>query len=331
MDNHQLWGGRFEKPLDASAFQLGQSIYLDIRLLPYDIQQSMAYVNALGESSLIAKDLQQRIEETLTEIAIEFQSGILKFAPTDEDVHGFLERLLVERVGSEASLIRIGRSRNDQVVTDLKLLLFAESEKLQFQIRELIHTIVERSEELVDVFSTSYTHTQRAQPIIASHELLKHGFALSRNLTRLRDWFNRHNSLPLGSGAGTGSSVSINFEQIAQELGFQEVAFNLKKQFVKDLCEIPMNAIVLCFENQDVNKFNQNRIHEKEKIDGEIALECLSIDYGTGKGKDSSGCKNMIKELKKSNDIYQTSGLPSKILFKKGRLPYRLKKNVDLA
>lgn len=226
MDKHQLWGGRFEKPLDASAFRLGQSIYLDIRLLPYDIQQSAAYINALGEAHLVSFELQQRIAETLGEIAVEFQSGNLKFEPTDEDVHGFLERLLVERVGNDASLIRLGRSRNDQVVTDLKLLLFVESEKLQLQIRELIHTIAERSEELVDVFSTSYTHTQRAQPLIASHELLKHGFALSRNLTRLRDWSNRHSSLPLGSGAGTGSSVSINFEQIAQELGFQEVSFN---------------------------------------------------------------------------------------------------------
>ena len=226
MDNHQLWGGRFEKSLDASAFQLGQSISLDIRLLPYDIRQSAAYVNALGKANLISSKLHQRITETLIEITTEFQKGSLKFASSDEDVHGFLERLLVERVGNEASLIRIGRSRNDQVVTDLKLLLFAESEKLQLQIRELIETIASRSEELVDVFSTSYTHTQRAQPILVSHELLKHGFALSRNLTRLDDWHRRHNSLPLGSGAGTGSSVSINFEDIAQELGFQELSFN---------------------------------------------------------------------------------------------------------
>ena len=110
----------------------------------------------------------------------------------------------------------------------------------------------------------------------------------------------------------------------------QEEVDMFDKQYVNDLSEIPMNAIVLCYENENVNKFNQSRILEKERMDGEKAIECLSVDYGTGKGKDSSGCQNMIKELKKTNDIYQSSGLPSKILLKKG-IKYMITYNIDMS
>lgn len=278
MDSHQLWGGRFEKSLDPKAFQLGQSIYLDIRLLPYDIRQSSAYLNALYNAGLVPESLQRHIAETLHQIQIEFENGSLQIHETDEDVHGFLERLLVNRVGNEASLIRQGRSRNDQVVTDLKLLLFSEVSNIQGQIRRSIETIAERSEELAQVYATSYTHTQRAQPIVFSQELLKHGFSLSRNLTRLDDWLKRHNTLPLGSGASAGSGISVDFSKIAQELGFADVSFNSldatsARDFVSEFLYICAQIAV------DVSRFAEEIILWSTK---EFGFITLPDDYSTG-------------------------------------------------
>jgi len=224
--DNQLWGGRFENPLNPNAFALGQSIYLDIRLLPFDIEQSRAYLQALGDANLVSRDLCLKIAETFNEIEREYFEGTLVIEDTDEDVHGLIERILVQRIGTEASTIRMGRSRNDQVATDLKLLLRNAASDIQGNLRIFIGIIAQRSEDLVDVYATSYTHTQRAQPIIFSHELLKHGFALSRNVERFTDWHKRHNTLPLGAGASAGNSLPLDFDALAVALNFDSLAFN---------------------------------------------------------------------------------------------------------
>lgn len=226
MANHQLWGGRFEQPLHPDAFVLGQSIYLDIRLLPFDLIQSRAYLQSLSNANIIERSLCAQITEVLHEIELQYVQGTLTISDTDEDVHGLVERILVERIGSEASLIRLGRSRNDQVATDLKLLLFKAVQDIQGDLASLIHTLANRGEELIGVCATSYTHTQRAQPILLSQELLKHGFAFSRNLERFNDWKKRHNSMPLGSGASAGSAIPVDFAAVAQSLGFDSVSLN---------------------------------------------------------------------------------------------------------
>ena len=226
MVDNQLWGGRFENPLNPNAFALGQSIYLDIRLLPFDIAQSRAYLQALGDANLVPRDLCIKIAETLNEIEREYFEGTLVIEDTDEDVHGLIERILVQRIGAEATTIRMGRSRNDQVATDLKLLLRNAAGDIQVNLTTLIRIIAQRSEDLVNVYATSYTHTQRAQPIVFSQELLKHGFALSRNVDRFTDWHKRHNTLPLGAGASAGNSLPINFEALAGALNFDSLAFN---------------------------------------------------------------------------------------------------------
>lgn len=226
MTGNQLWGGRFEKPLHPDAFALGRSLSLDIRLLPYDIRQSLAYLQALHEAGIVKSSLQSNMSEALRQIEREFLQASLASEATDEDVHGLVERLLTQRVGPEASIIRVGRSRNDQVATDFKLFLRDATQSLQMNLQSLLQAIVRRSEELVDVYTTSYTHTQRAQPILLSQELLKHCFAIARNIERFDDWKKRHNSMPLGSGASAGSSFPLNFEAIAATLGFDSITFN---------------------------------------------------------------------------------------------------------
>lgn len=226
MTGNQLWGGRFEKPLHPDAFALGQSIFFDIRLLPFDIRQSRSYLQSLHDEGIVNSTLHTKIDQTLRNIENEYSQGTLTIETTDEDVHGFIERLLTQRVGPEASIIRVGRSRNDQVATDIKLFLRDALSTLKADLLTLIRAIALRSEELIDVYTTSYTHTQRAQPILLSQELLKHGFTLSRDIERLNDWLKRHNSMPLGSGASAGSSLPLNFAAIAESLEFDSVTFN---------------------------------------------------------------------------------------------------------
>lgn len=226
MAENQLWGGRFEKSLHPEAFALGQSIQLDIRLLPYDVRQSLSYLKALTRCGIVEESLSRKLESELLRIQNEYMTGALVFSSTDEDVHGLVERLLITAIGPEASIIRTGRSRNDQVATDLKLFLREHSEELISELISLVQVLAHRSEELVEVVASSYTHTQHAQPIMFAQELLKHGYACERSIGRLRDWQVRHSSMPLGSGAVAGSALPLDFDQICKDLGFSSVSSN---------------------------------------------------------------------------------------------------------
>jgi argininosuccinate lyase len=221
-----LWGGRFQQSADDVMFRLSKSTDLDWRLAPYDIAGSRAHLKALTKGGLIDEKESQSIERALTELLSEVLSG--KFLPEagDEDVHSALERGLTAKLGEAGGLIRAGRSRNDQVATDLKLLMMDSFAGLTELLLNLSDALLEKSETYIDLIAPGFTHLQHAQPVSFGHELAKHAVALARDLDRIRDWYKRTNLSPLGSGALSGSSLPIDPVATARDLGFTDIAPN---------------------------------------------------------------------------------------------------------
>jgi len=216
-----LWGARFsQKPTDA-VFALSQSISFDWRLAPYDLRSSLAHLAVLERASLLSSDDAFKIKSALKELINEVSSG--KFAPNshDEDVHSALERGLTEKLGALGGSLRAGRSRNDQVTTDLRLFAIDHMLSLAQMLTEIIEVILNKASEYVDDAAPGFTHIQHAQPISFGHEIAKHAHAFARDVDRILDWYHRTSVSPLGAGALSGSSLKLDPEFSAQNLGFE--------------------------------------------------------------------------------------------------------------
>jgi len=222
----RLWGGRFRGgPAEALA-RLSVSVQFDWRLAPYDLAASRAHARVLGRAGLLTNDELGRMLAALDDLEAACASG--EFRPTvdDEDVHTALERGLLERLGALGGKLRAGRSRNDQVATDLRLYLRDHARGVAARLVELCDALVEQAERHVDTPAPGMTHLQHAQPIVFGHQLLAHVQALLRDLDRLRDWDRRAAVSPLGAGALAGSSLPLDPVQVAHELGFDRPAGN---------------------------------------------------------------------------------------------------------
>ena len=215
-----LWGARFSrKPTDA-VFALSQSVSFDWRLAPYDLRSSLAHLSVLEKASLLSKDDAAKIRTALKELLTEIASG--KFAPSshDEDVHSALERGLTEKLGSLGGSLRAGRSRNDQVTTDLRLFAIDHMLGLAQMLIELNEVILKKAAEYVDDAAPGFTHIQHAQPVSFGHEIAKHAHAFARDVDRIQDWLQRTSVSSLGAGALSGSSLQLDPEFVAKNLGF---------------------------------------------------------------------------------------------------------------
>jgi len=215
-----LWGARFSsKPTDA-VFALSQSVTFDWRLAPYDLRSSLAHLSVLEKASLLSKDDAAKIRTALKELLTEVASG--KFAPNshDEDVHSALERGLTEKLGSLGGSLRAGRSRNDQVTTDLRLFAIDHMLGLAQMLIELNEVILKKAADYVDDAAPGFTHIQHAQPVSFGHEIAKHAHAFARDVDRIQDWLQRTSVSSLGAGALSGSSLQLDPEFVAKNLGF---------------------------------------------------------------------------------------------------------------
>ncbi|CAB4755602.1 unannotated protein [freshwater metagenome] len=216
-----LWGGRFSnKPTDA-VFALSQSISFDWRLAPYDLRSSLAHLAVLENASLISKVDALKIKKALKDLMSEVSSG--KFLPNsqDEDVHSALERGLIEKLGVLGGSLRAGRSRNDQVTTDLRLFAIEHMLMLAQMLTELVEVILNKASEYVNDAAPGFTHIQHAQPISFGHEIAKHAHAFTRDIDRINDWFHRTSVNSLGAGALSGSSLKLDPGFAAKNLGFE--------------------------------------------------------------------------------------------------------------
>ncbi len=217
---HRLWGGRFQGgPAEALA-RLSVSVQFDWRLAPYDLAASRAHARVLARAGLLDADELGRMLAALDDLESACAAG--EFRPTidDEDVHTALERGLIERLGALGGKLHAGRSRNDQVATDLRLYLRDHARGVAARLVELADAITEQAARHVQTPAPGMTHLQHAQPVSFGHQLLAHVQALLRDLDRLRDWDRRAALSPLGAGALAGSSLPLDPVLVAKELGF---------------------------------------------------------------------------------------------------------------
>ncbi|GAB3437220.1 argininosuccinate lyase [Flindersiella endophytica] len=222
----RLWGGRFAGgPSDALA-ALSKSTHFDWRLAPYDIVQTGAHARVLRRAGLLTSDELARVETALAELSSDVESGAVLPQPDDEDVHTAVERELLQRLGPLGGKLRAGRSRNDQVATDFRLYLRAAAKQIAVEVIALQRALLEQAEQHVESVAPGFTHLQHAQPVSFGHELAKHIHGLARDLDRLHDWDDRTAISPLGAGALAGSSLPLDPETVAVELGFKQAAQN---------------------------------------------------------------------------------------------------------
>ena len=222
----RLWGGRFEGgPSDALA-RLSVSVQFDWRLAPYDLMGSRAHARVLNRAGLLDDDELARMLGAIDDLEQACASGEFRPTVADEDVHTALERGLLERLGTLGGKLRAGRSRNDQVATDLRLYLRDHVRRIVSRLVELQTALIGQAEANLGVACPGMTHLQHAQPVLFSHQLLAHVHAISRDIERFQDWDKRAAISPLGSGALAGSSLPLDPQAVAEELGFTAAAAN---------------------------------------------------------------------------------------------------------
>ncbi len=215
-----LWHGRFEGGPAAELMAYTESLSFDKRLWPDDVAGSVAHVRGLAHVGIITDVERDSVIAALDEVAKEMSSGTFQFVPSDEDIHTAVERRVTELAGPAGAKLHTGRSRNDQSATDVRRWLTRELLRVAQRIVDLQQVLLQRAVDAGDVYLPGYTHLQRAQPVLLAHHLLAHGWALGRDVDRLFDALERIDVSPLGAGALAGSSLPLDPDFTAQELGF---------------------------------------------------------------------------------------------------------------
>jgi argininosuccinate lyase len=217
-----LWGGRFAGGPAPELAALSKSTHFDWRLAPYDLTASKAHARVLHRAGLLSDGDLERIVAGIDRLTAKVASGEVAPAESDEDVHGALERLLLDEVGGElGGRLRAGRSRNDQVATLFKVFLRERSRVVAGLVLDVVEALAGQADRHLGAAMPGRTHLQHAQPVLLSHHLLAHAWPLLRDVGRLRDWDSRVAAdSPYGSGALAGSSLGLDPERVAHELGF---------------------------------------------------------------------------------------------------------------
>jgi argininosuccinate lyase len=221
-----LWSGRFEGEPDPDVFEFGRSFPFDRRLFEDDVTGSLAWVEALALAGAVRPEEAQAIAAALRKILASGLADPAWVSGADEDVHAFVERVLVERLGPPGKRLHTGRSRNEQVSVDLRLYLMRRIPALQRGLASVVGALAEQAEAAGDAVMPAYTHVRRAQPVLTAHFLLGHVAAFRRDYDHLDFAIRSADSLPLGSGAVAGTSYAIDTQALARRLGFSRVAAN---------------------------------------------------------------------------------------------------------
>ncbi|MDQ3877973.1 MAG: argininosuccinate lyase, partial [Actinomycetota bacterium] len=220
------WGGRFERGPHPSMLAFTTSLDVDIRLLPYDLAATKAHARTLVSAGLLDRSELPEVDAACADIAARFERGESLAGTQDEDVHSLVERLLTEKLGDTGARIHAGRSRNDLVVTDLRMSCRDASANLIDSVTSLIESIATFAESQADTLMPGYTHLQRAQPVSVGFHMLAHGFALARDAARFRAAYEAADVSTLGAGALAGTTLGLDVDVAARELGFDDVFDN---------------------------------------------------------------------------------------------------------
>lgn len=222
-----LWGARFAGGPSAALAALSKSTHFDWALAPYDLQGSRAHAKALASAGYLSDEDLRGMLAALDQLDDDVQSGAFVAAESDEDVHGALERGLIERAGAElGGRLRAGRSRNDQIATLVRLYLLDHAAVIGHEVTGLIDALVAQADRHPAAIMPGRTHLQHAQPVLLAHHLLAHGWPLLRDLERLRDWRERALVSPYGGGALAGSTLGLDPNLVASELGLSRPSEN---------------------------------------------------------------------------------------------------------
>ncbi|RHZ21981.1 hypothetical protein DYB37_000564 [Aphanomyces astaci] len=222
----KLWGGRFSGELDPVMNKFNESLSVDKRMWAADIRGSKAYASALRAANVITVEENVVIQDGLNSVFAEWENGTFVIVAGDEDIHTANERRLTELIGSAGGKLHTGRSRNDQVATDVRIYLKDAITGLSHQLKELIGVAAHLAESNISLLMPGFTHLQPAQPIRFAHWVMSHVAALQRDAERLEDLVKRVDVLPLGSGALAGNSFGIDRALIAKELNFARISPN---------------------------------------------------------------------------------------------------------
>lgn len=222
----RLWGGRFKKPPSDALMALSSAATQHGRLIPFDILGSIAHAEALSASGVLTPADRDVLVLALKQIRTDVLAGEIAPEAFDEDIHTFLERVLIERLGPTGAKLRAGRSRNDQAANDLKLYLRAEAPRIAQALSQLALALSDRAEDHFDAPCPGFTHLQIAQPVTFGHLLMAHAQPLARSLERLHDWRRRSGECPLGAAALAGTSFPGDPAATAKRLGYDRPAEN---------------------------------------------------------------------------------------------------------
>jgi argininosuccinate lyase len=222
-----LWGGRFESGPAPELVELSRSTQFDWVLAEYDIAGSRAHARALANAGYLSEEELAGMLRALDTLESDVRSGEFGPLPEDEDVHSALERGLIERAGADlGGRLRAGRSRNDQIATLVRLYLRDHSLRLAGLVIDLVDALAAQAEAHPTAIMPGRTHLQHAQPVLLAHQLLAHAWPLVRDVERLRDWWQRADASPYGSGALAGSTLGLDADSVARDLGFSRVVEN---------------------------------------------------------------------------------------------------------
>ena len=222
----KLWGGRFQKSAEAWVDEFGASISFDQQLVIEDITGSMAHVTMLGETGILPQADVTQILQGLAQLKEKALKHELKFQVAQEDIHLNLEKMLIDLIGPVGGKLHTGRSRNDQVATDMHLYLKARVSEIITLLTTFQQTILQQAEENIDTIAPGYTHLQRAQPISFAHHIMTYFWMLARDKARFMESMKRIDISPLGAGAMAGTTFPIDRQRSADLLGFSEVYAN---------------------------------------------------------------------------------------------------------
>ena len=216
----QLWGGRFTKETDKLVYNFNASISFDKKFYRQDMQGSMAHVRMLAKQGILTEEERDAILAGIEGILADVESGKLEITDEYEDIHSFVEAVLISRIGEPGKKLHTGRSRNDQVALDMKLYTRDETEAIDGLVRELLLVLLRLMKEHTETIMPGFTHLQKAQPITLAHHLGAYFEMFKRDRGRLGDILERMNYCPLGSGALAGTTYPLDREYTAELLGF---------------------------------------------------------------------------------------------------------------
>ena len=255
----KMWEGRFHKETNKLLEKFNASITFDKRMYEEDIKGSIAHSRMLAKQGIIAENEQKEIENGLLQIKEEIQSGKFEFKIEDEDIHMSIEKRLTQIIGAVAGKLHTARSRNDQVALDVRMYVRKEAREISKLLVKMENVLLELAEKYKNVIIPGYTHLQRAQPILFSHHLMAYFQMFKRDISRIKDFLERSDEMPLGAGALAGTTFDLDRHFVAKELGFSKPTEN-SLDSVSDRDFIIELAMIISVISMHLSRFSEEII-----------------------------------------------------------------------